>query len=136
MAGSLPLGKARGDRSEPVLVEDSRHAALALFRKLSDDGESSRYELLGRTFPEHDMVCSFHSEVCVNMARHQFQQGELAYWLQIIAEQGAQAQVPESFADALLTLRCVERAADGQLLITEKGRLALHMEGPGAIHRH
>ncbi len=70
------------------------------------------------------------------MARHPFQQGELAYWLQIIAEQGDGAQVPENFAEALLTLRCVERGGQGQLVITEKGKLALHMEGPGAIHRH
>ncbi len=70
------------------------------------------------------------------MARHPFQQGELAYWLQIIAEQGSEAQVPENFAEALLTLRCVQRGEQGQLVITEKGRLALHMEGPGAIQRH
>ncbi|AMD48354.1 hypothetical protein F783_005540 [Bordetella holmesii F627] len=69
------------------------------------------------------------------MARHSFQQGELAYWLQIVAEQGDKAQVPENFAEALVTLRCVERGPEGQLVITEKGRLALHMEGLGAIHR-
>ncbi|KCB25812.1 hypothetical protein L538_1483 [Bordetella hinzii 4161] len=60
----------------------------------------------------------------------------MAYWLQIIAEQGGEAQVPANFAEALLTLRCVQRGEQGQLVITEKGRLALHMEGPGAIHRH
>lgn len=69
------------------------------------------------------------------MARHHFKQGELAHWLQLIAELVNEAQVPQDFAEALLTLRCVERTEKGQLVITEKGRLALHMEGPGAIHR-
>lgn len=73
------------------------------------------------------------------MASPRMQQGELAYWLQIVAEQeqgkGLEATVPEQFVAALTTLRCVTQSEDGRLVLTEKGKLALHMEGPGAIHR-
>ena len=68
------------------------------------------------------------------------QQGELAKWLQVAAQAQESGQVPgepvpEIFVEHLLTLRCIERDADGVLRITEKGRLALHMERPGALHR-
>ncbi|MDQ8034944.1 hypothetical protein CEG14_17280 [Bordetella genomosp. 1] len=73
------------------------------------------------------------------MASPQIQQGELAYWLQVLAEhqqgRGLETEVPEKFIEALITLRCISRSEDGQLVLTEKGKLALHMEGPGAIHR-
>ncbi|AEE66317.1 hypothetical protein [Bordetella pertussis] len=67
------------------------------------------------------------------------QRGELAYWLNVVVENGEpgapQIPVPEQFVTALTTLRCIERNAQGQLVVTEKGRLALHMEEPGALHR-
>ncbi|QVQ29059.1 hypothetical protein [Achromobacter deleyi] len=72
------------------------------------------------------------------MALHHFQKGELGHWLRIVAdncEPGAvQTEVPEHVASALETLRCVQAGADGRWQITDKGRLALRMEEPGAIH--
>lgn len=72
------------------------------------------------------------------MALHHFQKGELGHWLRIVAdncEPGAvQTEVPEHVAKALETLRCVESGPDGRWLITDKGRLSLRMEEPGAIH--
>lgn len=62
------------------------------------------------------------------MARHHFQPGELAQWLEKLASQEAAAQVPPDAIEALILLRCLTRAVDGTLNITEKGRLALHME--------
>lgn len=62
------------------------------------------------------------------MARHHFRPGELAQWLEKIASQEAAAQVPPDAIEALIVLRCVTRATDGTLSITEKGKLALHME--------
>jgi len=72
------------------------------------------------------------------MARIKVQQGELAHWLQFVAD-GAEAgvareQVPEHLAEGLLILRCVQETAQGRLVLTDKGRLALRMEAPGAIH--
>ncbi|KDC37301.1 hypothetical protein L506_3229 [Bordetella bronchiseptica GA96-01] len=59
--------------------------------------------------------------------------------MNVVAENGEpgapQIPVPEQFVKALTTLRCIERNAQGQLVVTEKGRLALHMEEPGALHR-
>ena len=72
------------------------------------------------------------------MARMKIQQGELAHWLQVVAdgdEAGVpRAQVPGHVADGLLILRCVRETDAGRLALTDKGRLALRMEAPGAIH--
>lgn len=72
------------------------------------------------------------------MALHHFEKGELGHWLRIVAdncEPGAvQTEVPAHLAQALETLRCIEAGADGRWLITDKGRLSLRMEEPGAIH--
>ncbi|CAP42973.1 hypothetical protein Bpet2631 [Bordetella petrii] len=72
------------------------------------------------------------------MARMKIQQGELAHWLQFVANGDTggvpRGQVPEHVADGLLILRCVRETEAGQLVLTDKGRLALHMEAPGAIH--
>jgi len=72
------------------------------------------------------------------MARMKIQQGELAHWLQFVAdgdEAGvARDQVPTHLVDGLLILRCVQESAQGRLVLTDKGRLALRMEAPGAIH--
>ena len=72
------------------------------------------------------------------MALHRFQKGERGHWLRIVADNGepgaVQTEVPQHVATALETLRCIEAGADGRWLITDKGRLALRMEEPGAIH--
>lgn len=72
------------------------------------------------------------------MALHRFEKGELGHWLRIVAdnsEPGAvQANVPAHVAEALQTLRCIDPGPDGVWCITEKGKLALRMEEPGAIH--
>ncbi|MBO9355483.1 hypothetical protein GG851_15940 [Bordetella petrii] len=72
------------------------------------------------------------------MAGMKIQQGELAHWLQVVAdgdESGVPAeQIPAHVADGLLILRCVREAGQGRLALTDKGRLALRMESPGAIH--
>lgn len=72
------------------------------------------------------------------MARINIQQGELAHWLQVVAdgdEAGvARERIPAHLADGLLILRCVQETAQGRLVLTDKGRLALRMEAPGAIH--
>ncbi|MGY6269596.1 hypothetical protein ACXIUT_07895 [Achromobacter denitrificans] len=72
------------------------------------------------------------------MALHRFQKGELGHWLGVVASNGEpgaeQTEVPGHVAQALETLRCIEAGADGRWLITNKGRLALRMEEPGAIH--
>lgn len=72
------------------------------------------------------------------MALHRFQKGELGHWLRLVADNSepgaAQADVPADVAKALETLRCIQAGADGRWLVTEKGKLALRMEEPGAIH--
>ena len=72
------------------------------------------------------------------MALHRFEKGELGHWLRIVADNcepgAAQTEVPDHVAKALGTPRCVQARADGRWLITDKGRLALRMEEPGAIH--
>ena len=67
------------------------------------------------------------------MALHQFKQGELAYWLGVIADgKGDAAEpVPQRFIDALLILRCIEIDPAGAIAVTDKGRLALRMESTG-----
>ena len=68
------------------------------------------------------------------MSNPRIQQGELAYWLGVLAAPDGQAgPVPDHIAEALRVLRCVEDAPDG-LRVTEKGRLALRMADPAAIH--
>lgn len=72
------------------------------------------------------------------MALHRFEKGELGHWLRIVAdnsEPGAvQTSVPAHVAQALQTLRCIEADADDAWRITEKGKLSLRMEEPGALH--
>ena len=72
------------------------------------------------------------------MALHRFQKGELGHWLRIVADNSepgaAQAEVPVEISQALQTLRCIQPCEDGRWLITEKGKLALRMEEPSAIH--
>jgi len=72
------------------------------------------------------------------MARMKIQQGELAHWLQFVADGDAagvpRGQVPAHVAEGLLILRCVRETDSGLLALTDKGRLALRMEAPGAIH--
>ena len=72
------------------------------------------------------------------MPRLKIQQGELGHWLQFIsdgkAEGVARDQVPPQVADGLLILLCVKETEAGRLVQTDKGRLALRMESPGAIH--
>jgi len=68
------------------------------------------------------------------------QQGDLAKWLRVIAQaqdvsRADSPEVPTSFVEHLLLLRCIERDASGALRVTEKGRLALHMERAEALHR-
>ncbi|AOB33566.1 hypothetical protein AKI39_09345 [Bordetella sp. H567] len=67
------------------------------------------------------------------MALHQFKQGELAYWLGVIADGKADTAepVPQRFIDALVILRCIELDASGTPVVTDKGRLALHMGSTG-----
>lgn len=64
------------------------------------------------------------------------QQGDLARWLKIVAdnaEPGAvPTPVPDYMIEALTTLRCIGQAEGGGLMVTDKGRLALRMEAPGA----
>ncbi|HYG41580.1 MAG TPA: hypothetical protein VEA17_01525 [Bordetella sp.] len=66
------------------------------------------------------------------------QQGELAHWLQFVADGDAagvpRVEVPTHVADSLLILRCVREGEQERLVLTDKGRLALRMEAPGAIH--
>ncbi len=72
------------------------------------------------------------------MALHRFEKGELGHWLRVVADNGEpgaeQTVVPAHVATALETLRCIAAGPDGRWLITEKGKLALRMEEPGAIH--
>jgi hypothetical protein len=67
------------------------------------------------------------------MALHNFKQGELGHWLRVVSDNervGAQqVAVPVEFIHALTTLRCVERDEQGRLVVTAKGKLALHMGG-------
>lgn len=76
------------------------------------------------------------------MTAARIQQGELAYWLGILAaarepRAGAAAEssqdMPSHIAEALQILRCIE-VADGGFRLTDKGRLALRMADPAAIH--
>ncbi len=66
------------------------------------------------------------------MPLHNFKKGELVHWLQVVADnfEGKKdyAPVPPEFVEALTTLRCIERNDAGVLVVTAKGRLALHME--------
>ena len=72
------------------------------------------------------------------MVRINVQQGELAHWLQFISEGEAAGvardQVPPNVAEGLLVLLCVKETEQGTFVLTEKGRLALRMAAPGAIH--
>ncbi|OZI29930.1 hypothetical protein CAL29_17720 [Bordetella genomosp. 10] len=71
------------------------------------------------------------------MPLHNFKKGELGHWLQVVADnfegQKDYVPIPPEFVDALTTLRCVERTDAGVLAVTEKGRLALHMERSGQV---
>jgi len=65
--------------------------------------------------------------------------GELGKWLRVVmANSGAGAhrqEVPQRFVDYLVNLRVAQFNEHGQLTITEKGRLALRMESPDALHK-
>ncbi|MFC4274506.1 hypothetical protein [Achromobacter aloeverae] len=69
------------------------------------------------------------------MPLHNFKKGELGHWLQVVADNfGGEKDyvpIPPEFVEALVTLRCVARNDAGVLTVTEKGRLALHMERSG-----
>ncbi|HTJ98416.1 MAG TPA: hypothetical protein VL522_02270 [Bordetella sp.] len=67
------------------------------------------------------------------MAMHQFNRGELAHWLGVIADgkTGTAEPVPQRFIDALVILRCIEIDASGTPVVTDKGHLALRMESAG-----
>jgi hypothetical protein len=73
------------------------------------------------------------------MPLHTFKKGELGHWLQVVADntntEKAQdyVPIPPEFIDALTTLRCIQRNSAGILVVTEKGRLALHMGRSGEI---
>lgn len=71
------------------------------------------------------------------MPLHHFKKGELAHWLQVVSDNAgataAPVPVPAHCVEALITLRCVERDPSGALVVTQKGRLALHMEAGGAF---
>ncbi|MGN6578411.1 MAG: hypothetical protein ACTHJ1_00280 [Bordetella sp.] len=69
------------------------------------------------------------------MSIPRIQQGELAYWLGVLAAPNeAGGSVPDHIVEALRVLRCVEDAEDGSLRVTDKGLLALRMADPAAIH--
>ncbi|OZI48448.1 hypothetical protein [Bordetella genomosp. 4] len=72
------------------------------------------------------------------MPRINVQQGELAQWLQFISDGEAagvsREQIPSHVAEGLLILLCIKETDQGKLVLTDKGRLALRMESPGAIH--
>lgn len=72
------------------------------------------------------------------MAGIKIQQGELAHWLQVIAEGEpggvAVSQVPAQVVESLQILRCIQESPQGTLLLTDKGRLAIRMQSPGALH--
>jgi hypothetical protein len=72
------------------------------------------------------------------MPRIHVQQGELAHWLQLIADEGdtglAPHDVPSNVREGLIILSCVTESEHGKLVVTEKGRLALRMTAPGALH--
>ncbi|WP_019939656.1 hypothetical protein [Bordetella sp. FB-8] len=69
------------------------------------------------------------------MSNPRIQQGELAYWLNVLATPDEAAQsVPEHIAQALRVLRCVQDAEGGGLRVTDKGLLALRMADPAAMH--
>lgn len=65
--------------------------------------------------------------------------GELGKWLRVVmANSGAGAhrqEVPQRFVDYLVNLRVARINEHGQLTITDKGRLALRMESPDALHK-
>jgi len=69
------------------------------------------------------------------MSNPGIQQGQLAYWLSVLAApEEASEPVPGHIAEALRVLRCVEDTEDGGLRVTAKGLLALRMADPAAIH--
>ena len=69
------------------------------------------------------------------MSNSRILQGELAYWLGVLATPGeASDPMPAHIAEALRVLRCVQDTEDGGLRVTDKGLLALRMADPAAIH--
>ena len=70
---------------------------------------------------------------------HGIEAGELAKWLRVVADNTAAGRplkaVPQQFVEYLTSLRCAELDSSGMLRITAKGRLALRMEAPDALHR-
>ncbi len=71
------------------------------------------------------------------MALQGYQKGELARWLQVVADnvegKKGHTPVPADFVEALTLLRCVEIDAGGHLVLTGKGELALRMEDTGTF---
>lgn len=65
--------------------------------------------------------------------------GELGKWLRVVMANsvpGAHQQgIPGNFAEHLVNLRVARIDTDGRLVITDKGRLAVRMEAPDALHK-
>lgn len=70
---------------------------------------------------------------------HGIEPGELGKWLRVVlanSAPGARPQaVPSPFAEHLVNLRVARKDANGQLTITDKGRLAVRMDAPDALHK-
>jgi len=65
--------------------------------------------------------------------------GELGKWLRVVqanSQPGAHQQgIPSNFAEHLVNLRVARLDENGRLVITDKGRLAVRMEAPDALHK-
>lgn len=65
--------------------------------------------------------------------------GELGKWLHVVMANGLpgahQQGIPGNFAEHLVKLRVARIDENGRLVITDKGRLAVRMEAPDALHK-
>jgi len=68
-----------------------------------------------------------------------FQAGDLIKWLSVVHSNGLagahKRAIPAEFVEHLINLRVARRDASGELVITDKGRLSLHMDRPDALHK-